>query len=186
MVDGDEAAFLALYRARQSAIYRFAFHMCGSSAIAEDVTQEVFMALLKQARDFDSRRGTLVNYLFGIARHQVRRAVGQTSSESELPDEEEAAPPEGRGEDPLLDLARRETVTRVRAAIATLPLHYREVIVLCDLEELDYATAAERLEQPVGTVRSRLHRARQLLLRKLQPGGTPATNRQMAPARVVP
>ncbi len=186
MVDGDEAAFLALYRARQAAIFRFAFHMCGSSAIAEDVTQEVFMALLKQARDFDPRRGTLVNYLFGIARHQVRRAVGQTSSELELPDGEEAAPPGGRGEDPLLDLARRETVIRVRAAIATLPLHYREVIVLCDLEELDYASAAERLGQPVGTVRSRLHRARQLLLRKLQAGTTSATNRQMAPVRVAP
>ncbi len=186
LVEGDEAAFLALYRRCQAPIYRFALHMSGSSAIAEDVTQEVFMALLKQVRDFDPARGTLASYLFGIARHQVRRALGQTLQEADLPEDSDPALIDPGVADPLQDLARLETIGSVRAAIATLPAHYREVIVLCDLEEFDYATTAEALGQPVGTVRSRLHRARRLLLRKLRAGEASITRSPLAPAKVTP
>src|SRR5215831_1255024 len=68
---GDEAAFTALYRLRQSAVYRFALQMTGSIAIAEDVTQETFLVLLTQGRRFDMTKGTLASFLYGIARNRV-------------------------------------------------------------------------------------------------------------------
>ena len=71
-------------------------------------------------------------------------------------------------ENPLGDLTRKETIEEVRRAVLSLPGHYREVVVLCDLHEMDYAEASSVLSCSVGTVRSRLHRARRLLLDKLK------------------
>jgi RNA polymerase sigma-70 factor (ECF subfamily) len=71
-------------------------------------------------------------------------------------------------DDPLDELARNETIATVRQAVLALPSHYREVVVLCDLHEMSYAEAAEVLRCAVGTVRSRLHRARALLIQKLR------------------
>src|SRR6266850_8247387 len=72
---GDEQAFLSLYRRRQAALYRFAVHMSGSMTVAEDVIQEVFLALLREACGYDPERGTLSGYLFGIARKLILRQV---------------------------------------------------------------------------------------------------------------
>lgn len=66
------------------------------------------------------------------------------------------------------DIAAIETTSRVRQAIETLPENYREVVVLCELHEMSYEEAASALGCPVGTVRSRLHRARNILLEKLR------------------
>src|ERR1017187_7611738 len=73
MRSGDEQAFTALYRRRQGAIYRFALHMSGSAATAEDTIQEVFLALIRDDCGYDPERGTLAGYLFGIARKLVLR-----------------------------------------------------------------------------------------------------------------
>jgi RNA polymerase sigma-70 factor (ECF subfamily) len=70
--------------------------------------------------------------------------------------------------DTLANLTRAEAVEAVRQAVLALPTHYREVVVMCDLEEMDYAGAASALGCSVGTVRSRLHRARGLLTAKLR------------------
>ena len=71
--------------------------------------------------------------------------------------------------DLMADVTRKETIDSVRKAVLSLPEHYREVVVLCDLQEMDYAEAAAALGCAVGTVRSRLHRARAMLLEKLRP-----------------
>src|ERR1019366_4607090 len=119
---GDEAAFVALYRRRQGAIYRFAMHMSGSATAAEDITQEVFLALLRQECGFDPERGTLSGYLFGIARKLVLR-----------------------------------NLERGRAHV-TLESEADDAVVLgC----------------PIGTVRSRMHRARALLFEKLNQDRNP-------------
>jgi len=90
-------------------------------------------------------------------------------------DSDEAGLPELAIEaDPLVDLAHREGVESLRRAVQALPRRYREVVVLCDLEEVDYADAAVALACPIGTVRSRLHRARSLLLEKLKQDRTRA------------
>jgi RNA polymerase sigma-70 factor (ECF subfamily) len=167
--NGDEQAFTALYRRRQGAIYRFALHMSGSSAAAEDIVQEAFLALLREECGFDPKRGTLSGYLFGIARKLVLRNLERGRSNVPLEAEtDEAAPRElAVIDDPLAGLTRHEAIEALRRAVQALPRRYREVVVLCDLEEMDYADAAVVLGCPIGTVRSRMHRARALLLEKL-------------------
>jgi RNA polymerase sigma-70 factor (ECF subfamily) len=166
---GDEEAFLALYRRRQAGLFRFALHMSGSKPLAEDVTQEVFLALLRPDCGYDPDRGTLSGYLFGIARKLVLRHLERGRSDVVLDtDSDDFARPElAILDDPLLDLTEREGIDALRRAVQALPRRYREVVVLCDLEEVDYADAAVALNCPIGTVRSRLHRARLLLLEKL-------------------
>jgi RNA polymerase sigma-70 factor (ECF subfamily) len=167
--NGDEQAFVTLYRRRQGAIFRFALHMSGSAATAEDITQEVFLALLRQECGFDPARGTLSGYLFGIARKLVLRQLERGRADVPLESEaDDAAVPElAVNQDVLGALTHREGIDALRRAVLTLPRRYREVVVLCDLEEIDYAEAAVVLGCPIGTVRSRLHRARGLLLEKL-------------------
>jgi RNA polymerase sigma-70 factor (ECF subfamily) len=164
---GDEAAFARLYAAYQGPIYRYALHMCGAPA-ADDVVQETFLALLHGER-FDPGRGTVSAYLFGIARHHILRRIAAAQREAPAGDEvaEAATIDEGVPE----GLSRAEAIAAVRAAVRSLPPVYREVVTLCELEELDYAAAAAVLECPLGTVRSRLHRAKALLTAKLRREG---------------
>jgi RNA polymerase sigma-70 factor, ECF subfamily len=186
---GDESAFVHLYHRRQKSIYRFALRMSGSEAVAEDVTQEVFLTLICEKGNYDSSRGSLAAYLFGIARYRVLRRIDKDRMLMQLIDEKvdkqntqnaPAAPLSSAAcespatleglislNDPLGDLTRREAIESVRQAVLSLPSHYREVVVLCDLHELSYAETAQALGCAIGTVRSRLHRARALLLEKL-------------------
>jgi RNA polymerase sigma-70 factor, ECF subfamily len=157
MLSGDEDAFTTLYRRRQGPVYRFALQMTGSVVVAEDVTQEVFMALLSKTAKYDAGRGSLASFLFGIARNLVLRRIEKTAEV-----EDYAGP-----EDLLGDLTRRETVEHVRRAVLSLPLVYREAVVLCDLQDTSYEEAALVLDCPIGTVRSRLNRGRSILAQKL-------------------
>jgi RNA polymerase sigma-70 factor (ECF subfamily) len=185
---GDEDAFAHLYGQKQPAIYRFALHMSGNAAVADDVTQEVFMALIREQTKFDPTRGTLGGFLFGIARNHLRKRWEQdrrlVSFEGDADEFEEfassaAVASNGNGHRHSLqatshdEFASLETVGRVRQAVSTLPENYREVVVLCEFEEMSYKEAASALGCPVGTVRSRLHRARTILLEKLR-GKNPA------------
>jgi len=171
MMAGDEDAFATLYRRRQGAIYRFALHMSGSPEVAEDVTQEVFMTLIGDAGRYDPARGSLASYLYGIARNHVLRRHGADRYYVQLLDDQDDEPPTVGAvarEDPFADLARNEVIEAVRRGVLALPTHYREVIVLCDLHEMNYADAAAVLGCALGTVRSRLHRARKVLAEKLR------------------
>jgi RNA polymerase sigma-70 factor (ECF subfamily) len=182
---GDEQAFMALYDRRQAALYRFAHHLSGSAAVAEDITQEVFLSLLRESCGFDPSRGTLSGYLFGIARklllRHIERARGDVALETDS--EETTLPQLAVTDDPMIDLTRREGIANLRRAVQALPRRYREVVVLCDLEEIDYADAAVALGCPIGTVRSRLHRARALLLEKLSTERSPRHTLAWKPVR---
>ena len=167
MRSGDERAFALLYRRRQPAIYRFALQMCGSTALAEDVTQEVFVVLIRDKHAFDAQRGSLSSFLFGVARNQLLRRLQRERFYSPLePASDESAE---SSDGPVEKFSRSEIIESVRKAVLSLPDRYREVVVLCDLEEMSYVETAEILGCAIGTVRSRLHRGRSLLIEKLRP-----------------
>ena len=170
---GDEEAFVLLYRRHQGPVYRFALQTSGSESIAQDVTQEVFLALMRERLTFDAARGSLSAYLFGIARNHVLRNLEGRRLLAPMGEDEDVFPldPLAAPDDPLADLTRREGLQAMRHAILALPLRYREVVVFVDLEEMSYAQAAQALGCAVGTVRSRLHRAHALLIERLRSGG---------------
>ena len=158
--------------------------MSGSHAVAEDVTLEVFMTLLNEHCSFHSSRGTLSGYLFGVARNLVRRRLNREQAYVAFPEEGTLRTPwqpaNGNQDASLTipppdwvreDWVREDVTYRVRQAVLRLPANYREVVVLCDLQEMNYQEAAKLLDCAAGTVRSRLHRARSLLAQKLREAG---------------
>ena len=164
--DGDRDAFAALYRRHHGAVYRFARLMTGSGAMAEDVVQDVFLALMKEASRYDPRRAALTTYLFGMARHCTRRRLLRDRRFVSM-EESNAAVRKHAAPDVAAAVEQSDELRRLRSAILALPSRYREVVILCDLEGVTYEAAAVSVGCAVGTVRSRLHRARQLLTTKL-------------------
>lgn len=172
MLAGSEEALVQLYHRRRGAIYRFALQMSGSKTIAEDVTQEVFLFLMRDGRVFDPTRGSLSAFLLGVARNYVLRRLRVEHLLAPLSDDSDDEVSQLQPATdlcPLEDLTRAETIESVRKAVLSLPSKYREVVVLCELQDISYGETAEILGCAIGTVRSRLHRARALLLTKLRP-----------------
>ncbi len=192
---GDEEAFRTLYRRCQGPVYRFTLHMSGTAAIAEDVTQEVFLTLIRDGNRFDPSRGSLLAYLLGIGRNLLLRRLEKERVFVAFPERQGAgrvrtATNEGEHASLVVaavDPVRNETIGRIRHAVLSLPTNYREVVVLCDLQEFSYEEAAAALRVAVGTVRSRLHRGRNLLTEKLRefrkPGEPVAAASKINPAR---
>ena len=169
---GDDASFTLLYRRHQAALYRFALRMTGNAWAAEEVVQDTFMTLMREPKKYDASRGPVGAYLYGIARNRVMKHLERLPRE--LPLDE----PNGNGVHagaaainsftPVHWAEQQERTHRVRAAVLELPAEFREAVVLCELEELSYEEAAQLSGCPIGTIRSRLHRGRALLLAKLE------------------
>jgi RNA polymerase sigma-70 factor, ECF subfamily len=169
IADGRTEAFTVLFRRRQADVYRFALHMTGLPAVAEDVTQDVFVLVMRDAARYVAGRSSVAAWLCGIARNCARQRLERDRRLERLENESttggEALPLVEP--DPIADLARAARVALLRKAVLALPVKYREVVVLCDLQELSYAEAAAVVGCVVGTIRSRLHRARELLATRL-------------------
>ena len=166
---GNEGAFLAFYNRHHGPVYRFALQMSGKTEIAEEVTQDVFLAVTRSAR-YDRNRGSVPAFLYGIARNLVLRCLDRERPYLTLLDDPESEYT-GRIADPRdleHELSRNERIETLRKAVLALPPAYREVVVLCDLHEMDYLAAAGVIGCAVGTIRSRLHRARALLMEKMR------------------
>jgi RNA polymerase sigma-70 factor (ECF subfamily) len=169
---GDEEAFTVLYRRHADVLYRFAFRMTSSSWGAEEIVQDVFMTLVREPGKYDAERGTLPAFLFGIARNKIMKYNERLPREISLVERQE----DGSGGGltlrdsftPAMWAEQRERLEKVRAAVMELPIEFRETVVLCELEEMTYDQAARMLDCPIGTIRSRLHRGRALLLAKLE------------------
>jgi RNA polymerase sigma-70 factor, ECF subfamily len=170
---GDENAFLALYQRLKGGIFRYAYYMTNSQTVAEEVVQEVFVLLLKEASGYREDRGDVGAFAFGIARNFVRRIERRERPYEPIPTDESIGNLPGslisEPESLPRQLIRNEVAARVQSAIASLPDHYRQAVVLCDLCELSYDQAALRLQCAVGTIRSRLNRAHAILAQKLKP-----------------
>jgi RNA polymerase sigma-70 factor (ECF subfamily) len=157
---GDQGALAELYERREPALYRYALQLSGNHAIAEEATHEAFLQLIQPDARFDARRGSLEAYLYGTVRNLVRAARRLEAAES---------PGEPATEDDIVGtLIGDEMTVALYAALRELPVAYRDAVVLCDLEERSYQDAAKLMGCPVGTIRSRLYRARQLLAAKLR------------------
>jgi len=188
---GDRDAFAALYRRRRPDVFRFALLMSGSPAVADDVTQDVFMEVIHHGERYQpgrspnpgapAPRSGVTAWLLGIARNHVLRSRHRQGFAVPMDEADASAPQLTVSMDPLAGLARRQHVAAVRRALLGMPVKYREVIVLCDLQELPYADAAASLGCAIGTVRSRLHRGRAMLAARLE--DTLGANRRTDPAR---
>lgn len=165
MKKGDAEAFAALYERREPALYRYALHMTGSAPAAEEVAQEVFVQLMAANTRFDESRGSLEGWMYGVARNLIR--VQRRKAGAPAPVNSEASEPVFE-HDILGRMIESENLAALRIAVTELPASYREAVVLCDLEERNYDEAARLMGCPVGTIRSRLHRARGLLAAKLK------------------
>jgi RNA polymerase sigma-70 factor (ECF subfamily) len=169
---GDEDAFTTLYRRHQAALYRFALRMTGNAWASEEIVQDVFMTLMREPKKYDPERGVLAAFLYGIARNRVMKHLERLPREIQLDDQSEsgtrAVASLTNVVTPMHWAERQERMEQVRAAVLELPGEFREAVVLCELEELSYEEASQRIGCPIGTIRSRLHRGRALLLAKLE------------------
>ena len=168
-IAGERDAFGAIYQRHHVAIYRFARAMTGSTTLAEDVTQETFVELIRTLPRYDAGRGPLRTYVYAIARNVSRYRLRR---ERRFVEFDAAMHEPWTSADPAHPMIQSQTVARVRAFIRALSSRYREVLVLCDLQGLSYEEAAAVIRAPVGTVRSRLHRARQQLAERLAKADT--------------
>jgi RNA polymerase sigma-70 factor (ECF subfamily) len=155
---GDRDAFGAIYERYRTGVYRFARLMTGSDATADDVTQEVFVTLMQTLPQYDIRRADLLTYLYGIARNVTRNRLRR--ERRFIPLDAAAGAADSRAGDPCAAASHSQEIALLRRAIRQLPSRYREAIILCDVHGLSYAETARVLGVPVGTVRSRLSRAR--------------------------
>jgi RNA polymerase sigma-70 factor (ECF subfamily) len=172
MKQGDEAAFVALYRRHRDSVYRLALLYSGSAANAADATQDTFVHFITRPGQYDPNRGTLGAWLCGVARNMARKAAGgrEDATDPEALSDDSAPFEEHVDRDtPLERVLRGETAEQVRRAVAALAPHYRDVLILCELSELSYAEAAQLCGIDIGTVRSRLSRARSQLAQRLMP-----------------
>jgi len=175
---GSGEAMAALYRRHGGLVYRFTLQMSRNDAVAEEITQEVFLALLTQIDRFDAARGSLSTWLCGIARRKLWKHLERSGDADRFDfDDESATEVISPSDGPAELLLRRETVDAVRAGLEQLPLVLREALILCALEEMTYEEAAQVLAVPVGTVRSRLHRGKAQLAGLLR-GELPNTVRR--------
>jgi len=179
----DNQAFLAIYDRYSRTIYRFLVHMTGSLTIAEDLTQEAFVVILEimsgeKQLGFDPEKGTLEGYLLGIARNLARRELRKgrrlVSLEGMLDlsignETNELLTGNGRiSDESLAVVVARAELRSLYRAILELPTHYREVLVLCSLQEKSYKDAATLLQVTEGTIASRMNRAKGLLAAKMR------------------
>jgi RNA polymerase sigma-70 factor (ECF subfamily) len=170
LVAGDGGALRPLYERHGRALLRFSAAMCRSRQAAEDMVHDTFVELMREPANFDPAQGSVFAYLCGVLRHRISHHYRHQRRWVALDDGAEGGAQVTQvhdGPGPVDEIARGELTAAFRQAMLELPLPHREVIALCDLEELPYATVAVILDCPVGTVRSRLHRARALLTIRL-------------------
>jgi RNA polymerase sigma-70 factor, ECF subfamily len=165
--NGVTDAFRSLFETHYTAMFRFAYRLTSAVDVAEDITQECFLRIIRSP-GFDPKRGSLRQYLYGIVRNLVRQQRYANSREIHWDDEmeEDLQPALADRTDPMISMEIAEVV---QAAISTLAPLQREAIVLFEFEELSLEEIAAIVGSDVGTIKSRLHRARERLRGTLSP-----------------
>jgi RNA polymerase sigma-70 factor (ECF subfamily) len=172
----DQERFRRLVLPHLDAAYNFARFLCRDPSLAEDLVQDAFLRAFRGFSGF--RGGDPKAWLFAIVRSShLTWARSRGATLQSVPDEFEDTPAEG--DTPEEALVRQGEVETVRGAIEALPEPFRETLVLRELEEMSYREIAEVTQAPIGTVMSRLARARAMLLAAL--GGEAATAQETKP-----
>ena len=162
-----ETEFKRFFDEHKDAVYRFAWRMTSTPAVAEDIAQDVFLSLLRQPDRFDPSRGTMRAFLLGIARNIALKRWRDEDRWEELGDKVFVTHP--ANVDDVEHLERVEIAEAVGDAVRSLPPLQREVLILAEYEDLSLEEIARAVESEVGTVKSRLHRARENLKQMLAP-----------------
>jgi RNA polymerase sigma-70 factor (ECF subfamily) len=166
---GDKAAFGQLVRRYQGRLFNTLLHVVGRREEAEDVVQEAFVQAFVKLDTF-KRKSAFYTWLYRIAfnvsisRRRRKKVEVSVDQHRERTGDE----PTDGGDGPGERLLREEQVEQVRTAMASLNDEHRTILVLREMEGCCYETIADILELPVGTVRSRLHRARLQLREQLE------------------
>jgi RNA polymerase sigma-70 factor (ECF subfamily) len=168
---GERDAFAAIYERYRTVVYRFARLMSGSPATAEDVTQEVFVTLIRTLPRYEPHRAGLLTYLYGVARNVTRNRLRRDRRFVALETAVEEKP--SGADDPCAAASHSQQLSQLRSSVLALPSRYREVVILYDIHGLSYAETAQVLHVPVGTVRSRLNRGRQIIAVRLREAESP-------------
>jgi RNA polymerase sigma-70 factor (ECF subfamily) len=164
---GDETAFLEIYNRYRDSVYRFVVRLVSSTHVAEDITQECFLSVLRNPARFDGSRASLRTYLIAAARNLAFKRFSETGGEVEL--DSINFEPAATSREPLAEMLDEELSEVVRRAVESLPPLQREALILFEFEELALAEIAAIVNSDIGTVKSRLHRARQRLKQLLAP-----------------
>ena len=166
--EGDQAAFLELYERHRQPIFRFAYRLLGEVDIAEDVTHDCFLSLIRKPENFRPERASLRTYLFAAARNLALKYFRNSGRETGL-DEMTEEPQLSPRQEPLRKLLDEELAAEVRRAVFSLPPLQREALVLFEYEGLSLNEIAEITGADVGAVKGRLYRARERLKSVLRP-----------------
>jgi RNA polymerase sigma-70 factor (ECF subfamily) len=164
---GDKAAFLALYERHRQPVFRFAYRLLGSPELAEDVSHDCFLSLIRKPENFRAERGSLRTYLYAAARNLALKHFRGSAREASLDDVQEEA--ETGTAQPLSRLLDKELAILVREAVMALPPLQREALVLFEYEGLSLSEIAQITESDVGAIKGRLFRARERLRTTLRP-----------------
>jgi len=167
---GDETAFAVIYERHRGLVFRFAYRLSQSREMAEEITHDCFLSLIKEPQRFKTQeqRASLRTYLCAAARNLAFKRLRRAGAETAIDDFSERLAA-AESQEPLRLLLDAEISEAVRKAIGELPPLQREALILFEYEELSLAEIAEVASADVGTVKSRLHRARQRLRTLLAP-----------------
>ena len=167
---GDERAFSIIVRAYERPIYNYVLRLVGDRALAEDLTQDIFLKIFKSLHTFD-RRANFQTWLVSVSRNLCIDHYRSVRKERETIDRDVDAgelTPAAPGQNAYQALEQRDRVELLRKAMAELPPTLREAVVKRDIQELSYQEIADQLSLPEGTVKSRINRGRTELARQVQ------------------
>ncbi|MBQ9721173.1 MAG: sigma-70 family RNA polymerase sigma factor [Oscillospiraceae bacterium] len=170
---GDETAFEALIRLHEKKIYTLCRRMCRDEEDALEAAQDTFLAVWRGIGSYraDAAFSTWLYRLATNACLDLLRREKRRGGEVSLDDEEARLDPADTAPQPEEAAEREETRRMVREGLYALPDNYRQVLVLRELEQLSYTEIAEAAQLDVGTVKSRISRARTALRNYLAAGG---------------
>ena len=159
-LNGDQRGFEALVRKYQDKLLNIVYSIIGSDMEAEDVLQEVFLKVYHSLRSFE-RKSQFSTWLYRITVNMVYDFLRRRSGS--LKDEEAIDKSVSPDKSPREKLAAKEKDAIIRKAIAKVPAQFRVAMVLKDIEGLSYSEIAKVLDCSIGTVESKIYRARQFL-----------------------